>query len=68
MNTELTIPEFFAGKNVFITGGSGFMGKGLIEKLLRSCPDIGNIYLLMRDKRGKSPEERLEVLMQNQVK
>lgn len=25
----------FTGKNVFVTGGTGFMGKVLIEKLLR---------------------------------
>lgn len=54
-----TITEFYAGKEIFITGGSGFMGKVLIEKLLRSCPDIEKIYVLMRSKKGKSIEERL---------
>lgn len=29
------IAEFYAGCNVLITGGSGFVGKVLIEKLLR---------------------------------
>lgn len=29
------IPQFFAGCNVLITGGSGFLGILLIEKLLR---------------------------------
>lgn len=27
MDFEIGIPEFFAGKTVFITGGSGFIGK-----------------------------------------
>lgn len=36
------------------------MGKVLIEKLLRSCPDLNRIFVLMRGKKGKSPEERLE--------
>lgn len=62
------IPEFFSGKNVFLTGGSGFLGKALIEKLLRSCPCIGNIYVLIRDKKGKSPEERLKEITQNAVR
>lgn len=61
-NERLSIPEFFEGKNVFITGATGFMGKVLVEKLLRSCPDIGNIYILMRPKNGKSLEERLKMM------
>lgn len=36
------------------------MGKVLIEKLLRSCPDLNRIFVLMRGKKSKSPEERLE--------
>ncbi|XP_019872635.1 putative fatty acyl-CoA reductase CG5065 [Aethina tumida] len=56
------IPTFYAGKDVFITGASGFMGKVLIEKLLRSCPEIGNLYLLLRPKKGKSLEERIKQL------
>lgn len=58
-----TIPEFYAGKEIFITGGSGFVGKVLIEKLLRSCPDIKAIYVLMRPKKGKGVEERLKAVI-----
>ncbi|XP_060520811.1 uncharacterized protein LOC132698635 [Cylas formicarius] len=58
-----TIPEFYANKDVFITGGSGFVGKCLIEKLLRSCPDVGNLYLLLRSKKGKPLLERVEELI-----
>ncbi|XP_033209164.1 fatty acyl-CoA reductase wat-like isoform X3 [Belonocnema kinseyi] len=53
------VRQFYEGENVFITGGTGFMGKILIEKLLRYCPEIGNIYLLMRIKKGKPTHERL---------
>lgn len=56
------IPEFFAGKNIFITGGLGFMGKVLIEKLLRSCPKIGYIYVLVRNKKGQNAQDRLKYL------
>ncbi|XP_017780622.1 PREDICTED: fatty acyl-CoA reductase 1-like [Nicrophorus vespilloides] len=58
----VTIPEFYRGKNVFVTGGSGFIGKVLIEKLLRSCPDIGNIYILLRTKKNVSPKTRILTL------
>ena len=30
------IQQFYQGKTVFITGATGFMGKVLLEKLLRS--------------------------------
>ncbi|KAJ8947338.1 hypothetical protein NQ314_008642, partial [Rhamnusium bicolor] len=55
-----TIPDLFKDKNIFVTGGSGFIGKVLIEKLLRSCPDIANIYILLRKKKGKTLEERVK--------
>ncbi|ERL90797.1 hypothetical protein D910_08143 [Dendroctonus ponderosae] len=45
-DASVPIPQYFGGKNVFITGGSGFIGKVLIEKLLRSCPDVARIFLL----------------------
>ncbi|KAG7212758.1 hypothetical protein KM043_013019 [Ampulex compressa] len=54
------IAQFFAGRNVLITGGSGFIGKLLVEKLLRCCPDIKVLYLLMRAKKGKTAKERFE--------
>lgn len=62
-----TIPEFYAGREIFITGGSGFMGKALIEKLLYSCSEVGNIYVLLRKKKGKGIEERLESLKKESV-
>ena len=59
--TAISIREFYNGKSIFVTGGSGFIGKVLIEKLLNSCPDIERIYLLIRSSRdGKSPQQRLE--------
>nr|ARD71193.1 fatty acyl reductase [Spodoptera exigua] len=54
------IADTFSGMKVLITGGTGFMGKVLVEKLLRKCPDIEQIYLFVRAKKGKNPKQRLE--------
>ncbi|KAJ6649352.1 putative fatty acyl-CoA reductase [Pseudolycoriella hygida] len=61
------VSEYYKNKCVFITGGTGYLGMAIVEKLLRSCPDVEKIYLLMRSKRGKSIEQRLEELTKNEV-
>ncbi|XP_025425522.1 putative fatty acyl-CoA reductase CG5065 [Sipha flava] len=58
-----TIVEFFKGRNVFVTGATGFMGKVLIEKLVRSCPDIGKICILVRQKKGKDTDARIKEIL-----
>ncbi|XP_052119591.1 fatty acyl-CoA reductase 1-like isoform X2 [Frankliniella occidentalis] len=58
-----SVADFYKGRNVFITGGSGFVGRMVIEQLLRTCPDIGTIYLVMRAKKGTAPQDRLQGLL-----
>lgn len=59
---EGSIKNFYGGAEIFITGGSGFLGRVLIEKLLRSCDRISKIYLLMRSKKGVEAKKRIEKL------
>ncbi|KAF5278131.1 hypothetical protein FQR65_LT03647 [Abscondita terminalis] len=54
------IAEWYKDQSVFITGASGFMGKVLLEKLLFQCNGIKSIYILIRSKRGRSHEQRIE--------
>lgn len=61
------ISEFYENSKIFITGATGFLGKALVEKLLRSCDGLDSIYLLMRPKRGMAVEQRLKELFKNPV-
>jgi len=48
-----SIPAFYAGQSIFLTGATGFLGKVFIEKILRSCPDVRNIFLDASKERAK---------------
>ncbi|CAH0404504.1 unnamed protein product [Chilo suppressalis] len=61
------IADYYNGAVILVTGGTGFVGKALLEKLLRSCPGIDTIYVLMRPKRGLTVEQRYKELLKNQV-
>jgi thioester reductase-like protein len=59
MDSNNLIGDYYKNKSIFITGVTGFIGKLLVEKLLCSCPDIKNIYCLIREKNGNTAEQRL---------
>lgn len=63
-----SIPEYYAGKSILITGATGFMGKVLVEKLLRSCPEVKAIYILVRPKAGQSMQQRVSDMMKCRVR
>ncbi|KAK0176558.1 hypothetical protein PV328_000679 [Microctonus aethiopoides] len=64
---KILIKDFFASSVIFITGVTGFLGKTLLEKLLRSCPTIPLIYILIRAKKGVTLNERYKNLIENPV-
>ncbi|XP_017846787.1 fatty acyl-CoA reductase wat [Drosophila busckii] len=58
------IQTFYKDKTIFVTGGSGFLGKVIIEKLLR-CTEVKRIYVLIRPKRGQDVQERIAAWKDN---
>lgn len=55
MDTSIT--EFFRNGTVFVTGSTGFLGKLLTEKLLRSC-SLKTIALFVRSTQGLDSSQR----------
>ncbi|PAN51401.1 hypothetical protein PAHAL_9G591500 [Panicum hallii] len=54
------VAEFLGAKNFLITGGTGFLAKVLIEKILRTNPDVGKIYVLIKAKDSETALRRLQ--------
>ena len=51
------VSDFYRGQTVFLTGGSGFVGKVVLARLLHHCDC--KIYVLLRPMPGGTAEERL---------
>lgn len=62
-----SIDTFFAETVILLTGATGFLGKALLEKLLRSCPRVATIFVLIRPKKGQTVEQRFKQLLENPV-
>lgn len=64
---SLDIRAGFSNRTVFVTGGTGLVGKVLLYKILKEFPDVKRVYLLMRGKRSRrlkkylNAQERLDL-------
>lgn len=52
--------DFYRDKSILLTGATGFMGKVLLEKILRSLSNFKAIYVMVRAKKTMTIQERLE--------
>ena len=56
----LGIKEFYKGKTIFLTGTTGFVGKVVLEKIIRSLPDFKKLFVMVRAKKNMTVGERFE--------
>uniref|UniRef100_A0A8R7Q090 Fatty acyl-CoA reductase n=2 Tax=Triticum urartu TaxID=4572 RepID=A0A8R7Q090_TRIUA len=54
------VAGFFRDKTILVTGSTGFIGKLLVEKILRVQPDVKKLYLLVRAPDAASAEQRIQ--------
>ncbi|AKF06334.1 SDR family oxidoreductase [Sandaracinus amylolyticus] len=60
----MSIREELRGKQVLVTGVTGFVAKVWVAFLLERAPEIGRIVLLARGKRGQSAASRVQRLFE----
>uniref|UniRef100_A0A182N354 Fatty acyl-CoA reductase n=1 Tax=Anopheles dirus TaxID=7168 RepID=A0A182N354_9DIPT len=56
--------SFYRDSTVLLTGGTGFLGKVLLEKILRSL-SVRKVFLAVRTKDGQQPADRLQQLLKD---
>jgi len=55
---HLSVPAALSGKRVLLTGATGFLAKVVLEKLIRTVPDLGGVILLIRGGKDGDAHER----------
>ncbi|XP_047337277.1 fatty acyl-CoA reductase 2, chloroplastic [Impatiens glandulifera] len=60
MQDGIGIVQFLRGKSFLITGATGFLAKVLVEKILRTEPEVDKIFLLIKAKNKEAAMERLK--------
>src|SRR5262247_3946668 len=58
MTAKLSPTEIYQGRNVFLIGGTGFVGKVTLSMLLHRFPNIGKVYVTVRARSQEESEAR----------
>ncbi|KAF3422662.1 hypothetical protein E2986_11311 [Frieseomelitta varia] len=67
LNKANSIEGFYANTGILITGATGFVGKGILEKLIRVCPKIAAIFILIRPKKNQTIDQRFKKLIDDPI-
>lgn len=60
-NQKIDLQTALSGKRILITGSTGFLAKVVLEKLIRSVPNVGKLILLIRaDRSGANARKRFD--------
>ena len=68
LNKTNSLEEFYAGSGILVTGGTGFIGVALLEKLIRVCPRVAAIFVLIRPKSNETIEQRFKKIIDDPVR
>ncbi|CAL5436261.1 unnamed protein product [Camellia sinensis] len=55
-----SVIKFLENRTILVTGGTGFLAKIFVEKILRVQPNVKKLYLLVRAADAKSASQRLQ--------
>jgi nucleoside-diphosphate-sugar epimerase len=58
MSAPLSVRETLAGRELLVTGFTGFLGKVLVAQLLADVPGVRRIHVLIRGQKGQSALDR----------
>lgn len=53
---SLSVRDHLRGKTILLTGATGFLGKVIVERILCAAPEVGRIYLLIRETRATAAQ------------
>ncbi|XP_050598495.1 putative fatty acyl-CoA reductase CG5065 isoform X1 [Bombus affinis] len=67
LNKIISLEEFYAGSRILVTGATGFVGICLLEKLMRVCPRVAAIFILIRPKNNETVEQRFKKLIDDPI-
>ena len=57
------LAHFYQDKSILITGATGFIGKVCLLKLMSCLGNCSRIYVMLRPKRGLSPQQRFNKML-----
>lgn len=55
---EFSLTGALKGRRLLVTGSTGFIGKVFLAMLLDRCPEVDRVFVLVRPRPGREPEER----------